>query len=107
MPKYLFKGSYSREGIQGVLREGGTARVAATKKLAESVGGTLESYHFAFGSADFYAVADLPDHAAALTAAATVGASGALSHLETVVLVSAEEADAMSQRSADYIPPGS
>ncbi len=107
MPKYLFKGSYSREGIAGVVREGGTARVAATKRLAESLGGTLESYHFAFGSADFYAVADLPDHAAALTAAATVGASGALSHLETVVLLTAEEADAVAQRTADYRPPGS
>ena len=107
MPKYLFKGSYSREGIAGVLREGGSARRAATKRLAESVGGTLESFHFAFGSADFYAIADLPDNATALTVAATVGAAGSLSHLETVVLMPAEEADAIAQGTADYRPPGS
>lgn len=107
MPKYLFKGSYSREGIAGVMKEGGSARLEATKRLAESAGGTLESFHFAFGSADFYAVADLPDHTAALTIAATVGAAGSLSHLETIVLVSAEEADAISQRTANYRPPGS
>ena len=107
MPKYLFKGSYSQEGIQGVLKEGGTARRAATKRLAESLGGTLESFHFAFGNADFYAIADLPDHAAALAAAATVGASGSIGHLETVVLLTGEDADAAAQRTAAYRPPGS
>ena len=106
MPKYLFKGSYSKEGIAGVMKEGGSARRAAAKRLAESVGGTLDSFHFAFGSADFYALTDLPDHTAALTIAATIGASGSFSHLETIVLVSPEEADAVSQRSADYRPPG-
>ena len=106
MPRYMFKGSYSQEGIGGVLKDGGSARVDAARAIAESAGGSLASFDFAFGSDDFYAVAELPDHAAAVALAATIGASGAMSHLETVVLISAEEADAAAKRSVSYRPPG-
>jgi uncharacterized protein with GYD domain len=106
MPKYLFKGSYSREGIEAVMREGGSARHAAVKRLVESVGGTLESFDFGFGGTDIYVMSHLPNHTAALAVAATVGASGAMSHLETVVLAAIEEVDAISQVRPDYRPPG-
>lgn len=106
MPKYLFQGSYSQQGISGVMKEGGSAREAAARELADSVGGTLESYHFAFGSNDFYAIGDLPDHAAAIAVAATAGASGAFSHFETIVLMTPQEADAAVERVARYRPPG-
>ena len=65
MPKDLFTGSYTAEGAKGVLKEGGTGRRAATEKLIASLGGTLEAYYFAFGSDDFYLIADLPGNAAA------------------------------------------
>ena len=107
MPKYLFQGSYSQQGISGVMKEGGSARKAAALELAESVGGTLESYHFAFGSNDFYAIGDLPDHAAAVAVAASAGASGAFSHFETIVLMTPEEADAAFERVPNFRPPGS
>ena len=106
MPKYLFQGSYSQQGISGVMKEGGSARADAARALAESVGGTVESYYFAFGGNDFYAIGDLPDHAAAIAVAATAGASGAFSHFETIVLVTPEEADAAVDRAVSYRPPG-
>jgi uncharacterized protein with GYD domain len=106
MPKYMFKGSYSQSGIAGVMKDGGSARVEAARSLAESVGGTLESYYFALGGHDFYAVADLPDSGAAVAVAATVAASGAMSSFETVVLLTPEEADAAAQRTVSYRPPG-
>lgn len=106
MPKYLFQGSYSQQGISGVMKEGGSARAEAARALADSAGGTLESYHFAFGGNDFYAIADLPDHSAAVSVAATAGASGAFSHFETIVLITAEEADAAAERALSYRPPG-
>ena len=106
MPKYLFQGSYSQTGISGVMKEGGSAREAAARSLAESVGGTLEAYHFAFGANDFYAIGDLPDHAAAVAVAVTAGASGAFSHFETIVLISPEEADAAAERAVSYRSPG-
>jgi uncharacterized protein with GYD domain len=106
MPKFLFRGSYNPEGARGLLVQGGSARVTATRALAESVGGTVESFMFAFGGHDFYVMADLPDHAAALSIAATVAASGFIANFETIVLVTPEEADAAANLSPQYRPPG-
>jgi uncharacterized protein with GYD domain len=106
MPTYMFKGSYSREGLEGVRKDGGSARVKAAETLASSVGGTLKELYFAFGGVDFYAIADLPDNVSAAALATTIGASGAMSHLETVVLLTPAEVDAAVGTSATYRPPG-
>jgi uncharacterized protein with GYD domain len=45
MPKYLFHGSYTQEGLKGFLKEGGSKRREATKQMVESAGGTLEAYY--------------------------------------------------------------
>ena len=105
MPKFLFTGSYTPEGAQGVLAEGGTNRREATERLVASLGGTVESYYFAFGSDDFYLIADLPDHAAAVAGALTASASGAIS-TRTTVLITPEEVDAASKLSPAYRRPG-
>ena len=44
MPKFLIKASYNAEGARGLLKEGGTGRVEAVKKLAQSLGGRIESW---------------------------------------------------------------
>ena len=62
MPKYLLKVRYTGDGIQGVLRDGGSARRAAAQDLAKSVGGSIESFYFAFGEEDAYVICDLPDN---------------------------------------------
>ena len=77
MAKYLIKVSYSAKGIKGVMAEGATSRVNAIRALVESVDGTMESFHFAFGGTDVYLVADLPDTATAVAFAATMGSSEA------------------------------
>ena len=61
MPKFLVRASYSAEGVKGVLSAGGTSRRDAVAALAKSLGGTLESFYFAFGETDAYVVLDLPD----------------------------------------------
>jgi len=106
MSKYLLKVSYSTEGIKGVLKGGGSARVAAVEKALAGVGGSIESFYFAFGADDVYVVVDVPSHAAAIAMAGTVGASGAVSKYETVVLLSPEEVDEARNISVDYAPPG-
>jgi len=106
MAKYLLKVSYSAEGIKGVMKEGGTSRVASVEKTLAGVGGSLESFYFAFGDSDVYVIADVPDHASAMALAATIGSSGALSSYETVVLVSPEEVDAAMKKTVDYRAPG-
>lgn len=106
MPKYMFTGSYTAEGARGLLKEGGSGRRAATEKLVKSLGGTLESYYFAFGSDDFILIADLPGNAAAAAGALTAGAAGAI-NTRTIVLLTPEEVDAATKLTPSYRPPGS
>ncbi|MGA8295653.1 MAG: GYD domain-containing protein, partial [Acidimicrobiales bacterium] len=62
MPKYLVQASYVGDGVQGLRKEGGSARRAAVEKACVSVGGTLESFYFAFGETDVVAIIDVPDN---------------------------------------------
>jgi uncharacterized protein with GYD domain len=106
MPKYLFEASYTPEGVRGIKDAGAASRAKAVSDMATALGGSLESFHFAFGDVDAYVVVDLPDDEAAAAAAFTVGAS-TLTTLKTVKLLTLEEADAAIGRSVSYRPPGS
>ena len=106
MPKFLIEASYTTEGVKGVQSAGGSSRRDAVARLAESVGGSLESFHFGFGDADAYVIVDVPDNEAAAAVALTVNASSAVT-AKTTVLLTPEEVDAAAQRSVDYRPPGS
>jgi uncharacterized protein with GYD domain len=106
VPKYLLQVNYTLEGIQGVLEKGGSARKAAAQAVAKSAGGKLESMHFAFGSTDVYAIADLPDNAAAAALALTITASGG-ARVTTTALLTAEEIDRAAEMNVRYRPPGS
>jgi uncharacterized protein with GYD domain len=106
MAKYLIKASYSTDGIKGVMKEGGSARVTAVKALLKSMGGKVEAFYFAFGDTDAYIIAELPDNASAAAIAAAVGASGSLSSYETVVLLSPAEMDEAAGKVVKYRPPG-
>jgi uncharacterized protein with GYD domain len=105
MPKYLFKGSYTVEGLKGLLKEGGTGRRAATVQLLQSLGGKMEAYYFAFGDNDFYLIADFPDNASASASVLAVAASGA-GTVTTTVLLSPEEVDEAVKKHPSYRPPG-
>ncbi|MEO5966507.1 MAG: GYD domain-containing protein [Candidatus Limnocylindrales bacterium] len=105
MPKYLITGSYTVQGAKGVIAEGGSGRVAAVKKLAESLGGSVESFYFAFGGDDFFVTVDLPGNAAAAACAMSVAGSGGASP-RTVVLLTPDEVDAAMKLSPSYRAPG-
>jgi uncharacterized protein with GYD domain len=105
MPRYLFHGSYSREGAQGLLREGGTRRRAAVESRVRSLGGRLEGFHYAFGETDLFVIVDLPGHVAAAAASLIVAASGA-GNWRTTVLLSAEEMDEATRAGGAYRAPG-
>jgi uncharacterized protein with GYD domain len=105
MAKYLFQGSYTEEGLRGLLREGGSKRRDATEQVIGSLGGTVEAYYFAFGDNDFYLIADLPDNVSTVAGSLVVNASGAV-NVKTVVLLTPEEVDQAIKMSADYRPPG-
>ncbi len=105
MPKYLFQGSYTEEGLRGLLEEGGSKRREAAEQVVKSVGGTLEAYYFAFGDNDFYVIVDTPDNVSITAASLIVNASGAVK-VKTIVLLTPEEVDQAVKRTVDYRPPG-
>ncbi len=105
MPKYLFHGSYTLEGVKGVLKEGGSSRRETIAQLAQSLGGSLEAYYFAFGDHDFYVIMDLPDNVVAAAASLFGSASGALK-IKTTVLLTPEEIDQAAKTTVAYRPPG-
>jgi uncharacterized protein with GYD domain len=106
VPKYLIQGSYKVDGVKGLLQAGGTSRRDAVARLAESLGGRLESFYFGFGDHDAYVIVDLPDNASMAAASLTAAASGTV-RVSTVVLMTPEEIDEAARKSPDYRPPGS
>ena len=106
MPKYLIQANYTPEGLKGVIAKGGTARREAVEKLLADLGGTLESFHFAFGYTDAYVIVDVPDNIAAAAVGMIVGASG-MTSARTTVLLTPEEIDRATQVHVNYQPPGS
>lgn len=105
MPKYLVKASLSSDGLKGTLKEGGTRRREAVSKVAESVGGRLEAFYYAFGEADIYAIFDMPDNVSVAALSATISATGT-ADLSTTVLITPEDMNEVAKKHAEYTPPG-
>jgi uncharacterized protein with GYD domain len=105
MPRYMIQASYTREGIQGVMKEGGSGRKDAIGKMVADMGGSLESFYFAFGEEDAIVIADLPDNTTAAAIGIAVGASGGAT-TKTTVLLTPEEIDDATHRSVGYRAPG-
>jgi uncharacterized protein with GYD domain len=105
MPKYMIIISYTAEGARGLLKEGGTSRRKVAEDLAKGMGGTIESFYFAFGADDVYVIGDFPDAESAAAVSLALGASGAV-RARTVVLLTPEEVDGAAKKTVDYRPPG-
>ena len=105
MPKFLIEASYTQDGVKGLQTEGGSSRRDAVAQVADSVGGRLESFYFAFGDHDAYVIVDLPDNESAAAVALTVNAAGGAT-TKTTVLLTPDEVDAAAKRSVNYRPPG-
>lgn len=108
MAKYLIEAAYSHEGLKGLIKDGGSGRRAAVEAAAKALGGRIESMYYGFGTSDVYVVADVPDNVSAATLALAVGATGALSHYKTTVLLTTDEVDQAAKKVAgvSYRPPG-
>jgi uncharacterized protein with GYD domain len=105
MPKYMYKASYTAEGLKGLFKDGGTGRRDAVKKAVESMGGTLDCFYFAFGDYDVYGIGEMPDNMSAAAFSLMVAKAGGAT-VETVVLLTPEEADEALAKTGDYRPPG-
>ncbi len=105
MPKYLFHGSYSVEGLKGLLRDGGSKRRTVAQQAIEGMGGKLEAFYFAFGKHDVVGIADMPDNVSIAAVSLAIGATGAAG-LKTTVLLTPEEIDRAVKKTVTYSPPG-
>jgi uncharacterized protein with GYD domain len=103
VPKYLWKAAYTTAGVKGVAAEGGSARREAVTRAIESAGGSLEAFYFAFGDADVYVIADLPDNQAATALALAINSSAAVA-VQTIPLLTPEEVDAAAKTRVEYRP---
>jgi len=106
MPKFLVIANYTADGAKGVLAKGGSARRDAVAEGVAALGGSLETFYFAFGADDAFVVADLPDNVSAAALGLQVGASG-MAGVRTVVLLTPEEVDRAAQVQNIYRAPGS
>jgi len=105
MPKFLIEANYTLEGVKGLMQEGGSKRREAARAAIKSVGGKLESFHFAFGGTDAFVIIDAPDNVSAAAASAAINATGSVK-VSMVVLLTPEEMDEAVKKTVKYRGPG-
>ena len=105
MPKYLVLGSYSDQGLKGLLQEGGSKRREAAEQAVKGLGGRLEAFYYAFGEHDFVVIADLPSNVDATALSLTANLGGGIKSRMTV-LITPEELDQATKRTVNFRPPG-
>lgn len=107
MPLYLTRFSYTPETWSRLVQNPEDRREAA-RTYIESVGGTLHGFWYAFGEHDGWNLWEAPDNVSMAAVAIAIGGGGALSHIETTVLLTVEETlEALHKAQAvRYRPPG-
>ena len=107
MPLYLSRFSYTPETWARLIENPDDRRTAAQTYI-ESVGGKLHGFWYAFGADDGYTLWEAPDNVSMAAVALAIGGGGALSSIETTVLLSVDETmDAMRRaQQIQYRPPG-
>ena len=105
MAKYLVTGSYTSDGLKGLLKEGGSGRRKAVEAAVKSMGGHLEAYYFAFGDSDVITIVDVPDNVTAAALAIGISSTGTVG-TRTTVLLTAEEIDQATKKSLSFRPAG-
>ena len=108
MAKYAIFFSYTHDSWAHMIKNP-TDRAAAATQIAESLGGSLESFHWMFGEYDGIAIAELPDSVSAAALSIAVAASGALAKAKTTQLFDHDDQAAMLEKAktadAAYHPP--
>src|SRR5829696_3948705 len=90
MTLYLTRFSYTPETWARLIESPEDRRKAASAYI-ESVGGKLHGFWYAFGERDGFNLWEAPDNVSMAAVALAIGGGGALSAIETTVLLSVEE----------------
>src|SRR3954462_8507975 len=107
MPLYLSRFSYTPQTWARLIGNPEDRREAA-KTYIESVGGAFHGFWYAFGDHDGYTLWEAPDNVSMAAVALAISGGGALSSLETTVLLTVEETmDALRKaQEVQYQAPG-
>ena len=90
MAFYLTRFGYTPETWARLAKNPEDRRDAA-RTYIESVGGRLHGFWYAFGEYDGYTLWEAPDNVSMASVAIALGSGGAISKLDTVVLLTVEE----------------
>ena len=107
MPLYLSRFSYAPETWAKLIGNPEDRRTAAQEYI-ESVGGKLHGFWYAFGTHDGYNLWEAPDNVSMAAVALAIIGGGALSSLETTVLLTVDETLEALRKAAEvrYRAPG-
>ena len=103
MARFLVIATYSPQGARSVMAGGGTARRNVFEHAVLDLHGRLETFDFALGAEDVYALVELPDTAAAAALSLTISGGG-VAAVRTVVLLAPEEMDEAARLHPSYGP---
>lgn len=90
MAMYLTRFSYTSETWARMIEKPEDRRDAA-RAYIESVGGKLHGFWYAFGERDGVNLWEAPDNVSMAAVALAIGAGGALSSIETTVLIEVDD----------------
>jgi uncharacterized protein with GYD domain len=107
VPLYLSKFSYTAETWARLVGNP-EDRSKAAQSYIESVGGKLHGFWYAFGTHDGYTLWEAPDNVSMAAVALAISGGGALSSLETTVLMTIDETLEALGKAGEvrYRPPG-
>jgi len=106
VPLYLGRFSYTADAVKAMV-DSPSDRAAAAKEAAESLGAKIVGFWFSFGEFDGAFLTEAPDNATVAALVMAIGSSGALSKVETTVLLDMDEAQGAMRKAggATYRPP--
>ncbi len=90
MAVYLMRFAYTPETWSKLMQNPEDRRDAA-RAYVEQVGGTLQGFWYGFGEYDGYAIFEAPDNVSMAGVVLAIAAGGALSSVETTVLMTVDE----------------
>ena len=91
MPNYLHQVSYTPEAWARLVANP-QDRIEAVRGPIEKLGGRIHNAFFAFGEYDVVVITEMPDNVSAAAIAMAFAAGGACKSVQTIPLISPEEA---------------
>ena len=107
MPLYLTRFNYTSATWAKLIKNPEDRRAAATQYI-EAVGGKLHGFWYALGEHDGYNLWEAPDNVSMAATALAIRAGGALSSVQTTVLLTVDETLAALKKASSikYRTPG-